>query len=152
VSRASAGEPRVETVRLGDVAFAISTETWLPPAERGGDSVLLTCRIPACEERGRVLALSVHAGPCPDAARDRQDMGTIEPPSATQDGLAFRLSRTFTGCRNYVPPEFHACAAHNGRSYRLSTFVPPGCRTSIWQISEQAVREILEAARIVRAD
>ncbi len=63
-------------------------------------------------------------------------------------GIDFTLSKTFLGCRNYVPPRFAACAVHNGRSYHLSTFVGLSCRSSVWGIPENALVEVLNGARI----
>lgn len=155
VSQATAPPTKVEELRLRAITFRISTETWTISNIAAGETVLLTCRVPTCRELGQMASLSVKPSkePCADlvAGSDWQD-GTetqISLVSKTApDGLDFTLATTFSGCRNYVPPRIEACAALEGRSYRLSTFGPIGCRSSFWDIPEAALTDILTGARI----
>jgi hypothetical protein len=119
VARASAPAARVNKVRLGEVMFSVSTETWMVPEVAPGATIRLTCRMPTCQEPGHVAVLSVRspAVPCP-AIQDHElvdgsetVIGTLT--SEAPDGLDFTIATTHLGCRNNVPPHLRACAVHN---------------------------------------
>lgn len=156
VSRASAPAARVESVRLGDVEFRVSTDQWSVSDVAPGENLRLVCRMPTCDEPGLAVALSVKSleQPCP--APDADEM-LYEAETMTEvlsaklpGGLDFMISKTFLGCRNYVPPRVRACAIYNGRSYHLSTLVGLSCRASVWNIPESALLDLLHGARIAK--
>lgn len=157
VSRATAPDAVVETVRVGDVDFHISTEVWRITDALEGGTVLLTCRAPTCREPVQLASLSARspAEACPDALDSVDDNGGMETrirtlPAEATDGLTFTISETFLGCRNYVPPHIRACAVHGDRSYHLSTMGSSGCRSSIREIPEDALADLMKGARVVR--
>lgn len=155
VSRATAPDARVEQVRLGGVDFHVSTEAWTIPDDVTGETLWLTCRMPTCREPGWTAALSVRwpEQPCPGPV---DDLGMIDGSETrittlsadAPGGLAFTISETFLGCRNYVPPRFAACTVHDGRSYHLSTLGATGCRSSFQDIPAPALADLLRGARI----
>lgn len=152
VSQATAPAARVEQLRVGELDFHVSTETWTISDDAAGDTVRLICRMPTCHEPGLIAALSVRsaAQPCP-VPSEVDDVDGTETRISTliaPDGLEFTISETSLGCRNYVPPSFEACTIHNGRSYHLSTFGPRGCGSSIWQVPESALIDLLNRTRI----
>ena len=153
VSQATAPEARLEPVRVGEVEFRVSTETWTF-SQDAGNAVWLTCRMPTCREPDRIAVLSVHAPQqaCPRPFEDPERIDGTETRIETlaaeaPGGLDFTISKTFLGCRNYVPPRFEACTVHDGRSYHLSTLGATGCRSSIWQIPDEGLIELLKSAR-----
>jgi hypothetical protein len=156
VAQATAPAARVEEVRLGEVVFPVSTETWTVAEVPPGETVRLSCRMPTCRERGMAAFLSVRspAEPCPTPEElelgygSETVIGTLA--GEAPDGIDFTIATTHLGCRNYVPPRFEACAVINGRSYHLSTPGASGCRSSGWDIPEGAVMEMLKGARVVR--
>lgn len=155
VSRATAPAARMERVRIGEVSFDVSTEAWAVSRVMPDETVWLECRMPTCHEPGLTAALSAHtpARPCP-APFDQAGLidGTETEISSLHmgkpDGIDFTISKTFLGCRNYVPPRFAACTVHDGRSYHLSTFGGLGCRASVWDIPEGALIDLLKSATI----
>jgi hypothetical protein len=156
VAQASAPAARVEQVRLGEVVFPVSTETWRIAEAVPDETVRLSCRMPTCREPGFSAALSVRtpAEPCPAAADlelgygSETVIGTLA--SEAPDGIDFTTATTHLGCRNYVPPRFEACAVLNGRSYHLTTPGGWGCRSSGWDVPEGAVMDLLRGARVAR--
>jgi hypothetical protein len=157
VSRATAHDTVVETVRVGDVDFHVSTEVWRISDALEGGTVLLTCRAPTCHEPVQLASLSARSPveACPDLLDAVEDNGGMETriwtlPAESPDGLTFTISETFLGCRNYVPPRIEACAIEGDRSYHLSTIGSVGCRSSIWEIPEEALTVLMKGARVVR--
>lgn len=154
VSQATAPDARVEQVRIGDVDFHVSTEAWTIADAMAGDTLWLTCRMPTCREPGWVAGLTVRSPeqPCPGPVDEIEVIDGTETRITTlaaeaPDGLSFTISETFLGCRNYVPPRFAACSVHNGKSYHLSTLGTFACCSSIWQIPESALIDLLKGAR-----
>lgn len=155
VSQTTAPDARVQKVRVGEIDFHVSTETWLLPDDMTGDTIWLTCRMPTCRETTRMAALAVRSPreSCPGPASEIEPIDGTETRITTlaadaPDGLSFTVSETFLGCRNYVPPHFEACTVHGDRSYHLSTIGPFGCHSSIWQIPDNALVDLLKRARI----
>lgn len=157
VSNATAPEASIETVRIGEVDFAIPTEIWRVSEISEGEGVLLTCRAPTCREPMPLATLSVRspAEPCPAPRGSFEDSGESETqihtlPADAPDGLSFTVSTTFLGCRNYVPPHIEACTVRGDRSYHLSPLGLLGCRSPIWKIPEQDLVDLLRSARVAK--
>lgn len=155
VAQATAPAAPVERLRFGAVDFHVSTETWTIEDDAGGDSALLTCRMPTCREPGLTATLTVHQPPrsCPTADDGGGLPGEADTrieilPLGAPDGLEIAISETLLGCRNYMPPGFYACAVHNGRSYHLSTFTPMSCRSPIDRIPRDILIGLMQDARI----
>jgi len=157
VSQATAPEARVETVRIGEVDFAIQTEIWRFSEMGEGGGLLLPCRAPTCREPTPLATLSSRspAEPCPapqgafeDGAESETLIQTL--PATAPDGLSFTVSTTLLGCRNYVPPHIEACSVHGDRSYHLSALEPQGFQLHVWDIPEQGLVDLLRSARIAR--
>lgn len=157
VIKATAPDPVVERVRIGEVDFHISTEFWRISVAPDGETVLLSCRAPGCREPAQLAALSSRSPPeeCADPSSGLEDIGagfsrfrTL--PAGAPDGLTFTIKETWLGCRNYVPPDIEACAVHGDRSYRFTMSGGAGCRSNHWWASEEGLTELLRGARIAR--
>ncbi|MGE0502975.1 MAG: hypothetical protein AB7I79_20225 [Rhizobiaceae bacterium] len=153
VANATAPEAVIKTLRIGDVDFPVSTETWT--IGHVGDTVWLTCRMPTCHEPDIAATLSVQSPqePCPAPTGDGEDENYTRVEtlvSEAPEGLDFTISETSLGCRNYVPPSLEACAIHGGRSYHLSVPGASGCRSAIWDIPKDVLVDLLKGARITR--
>ncbi len=161
VSQATAPEAPFEQVRIGDVAFRLSTEVWKithvdenPNGSR--KTALLTCRMPACSEPDLTASLSVvpASTQCPTAPIDVEfafegEAKHGEVLKEAPDGLDFITAEVWLGCRNFVPPRFSACGIHDGRSYHLTTTGGQSCRSSIWSVPENLLIDLLKSARVV---
>lgn len=155
VSRATAPAAREVEFRVGDVSFRASTELWSISEVTPGETVWLGCRMPTCHEPGNMAMLSVRspAQACPavpedDELFDGSETVIVTVVKGAPDGLDFTVSTTHLGCRNYVPPLFEACSVKDGRSYHLSTLAHMGCRSSIRDIPEGALIDLLKSARV----
>lgn len=155
VSQATAPAARIERIRLGEADFHVSTEFWTFQQDETGDVLRLTCRMPACHEPGKTAILSAHSPPqaCPARSMQQEDLDWTRVridtlPADAPGGLDVTVTTTMLGCRNYVPPHVEACAVHGDRSYHLSTPGAYGCRSSIWEIPDSVLLDLLRGARI----
>ncbi|MEQ1943114.1 hypothetical protein ABMA32_11925 [Mesorhizobium sp. VNQ89] len=160
VSQATAPEAPLTQLRIGDVTFSLSNEVWkvgpvAATADGSGETVLLTCRMPTCEEPSLTAALSVAQTdqPCPSPPTDVEfayggEAKNGEVLKETPEGLHFVTSEIWLGCRNFVPPRFAACGVHGGRAYHLTTPAGQGCRGSFWSVPQTVLIDVLKSARV----
>lgn len=154
---ATAPAAPVETLAAGDATFDIPTEIWRIAEIASGESWLLSCRVPACDEPGIFATLSVASparkcGSADEALDLIENLGgdriVSEQAGSDPQSLRFTVTTTYLGCRNYVPPRISACAVHKDRSYHIATSGGGGCKASVWAVPETALFDLMRSGRI----
>lgn len=132
------GEPR--QAALGGVEIRYTADRWRETA-REENSITFECLPPTCRGYGRTAA-AVTLAESPAATggdlcarlAESEAGGFREADSAFPrtvrgaGGIGFRVWTLHSGCRNYVPPHYLACAVHGDRAYTLRTDIA-GCRS-----------------------